>query len=84
MEARITPAQYEILWLLMCHPRVDREMMVEALWPHPDFQPDWWYSTMVRQIHLLRQALIPFGWNIQNTTRWGWTLTKTEAVSQAA
>lgn len=84
MEARITPAQYEILWLLLCHPRVDREMMIEALWPHPDDQPDCWRNSMARQIHLLRLKLLPFGWDITNTYRWGWTLTKTESVNLAA
>ena len=53
-----------ILTALLGRPRVDAELLVEVLWPHPDDQPDTWVWCIKVRISGLRQILERIGWTV--------------------
>jgi hypothetical protein len=63
-----------LLLLLMTQQRCSMEDIVEALWPNPDDQPDWWGQVIRIAVGDLRSALAEFGWRIDCEHNVGYTL----------
>lgn len=67
-----------VMWALMTTPRVNVNGLVEAVWPDPDLQPDFWHNHINVLIAGIRKKINPFGWTIRSEYGRGWTLEKVE------
>jgi DNA-binding response OmpR family regulator len=65
-----------ILWLLMCHKFVSRELITAVLWPQNCHLPDHFLTEIKVQIFRLRNNLAGSGWKIINERRLGYSLIK--------
>ena len=70
----IHPQGWRVLWALMCHKRIDRNIMSEILWPDPDEMPDQWLKVIGVVIHRLNETIRLHGYNVKGTYGWGWSL----------
>lgn len=70
---RLKPAEAETLALLLVN-GPDRflsgDELIEALWPNPDFEPNWALAIVWRRIHELRAYGVP----IENCYKRGWRI----------
>lgn len=73
---RLSRQQALLLFALMGHKEVSKELAAEILWPNPDVMPDAWSDAIKVLVCLLRASIGP-RWKISTRHNFGYTLEPT-------